>query len=121
MMTDELKPCPDCRHKAQLYENNFVGRHSFNIECKNCGRRTGEYEKEHELIAAWNRRAAPVTGWVSVDERLPEPDQEFLAWNEAKEMYLVGRGPSPAYFTHWQPLPPPPSAPACTLWPPNAA
>lgn len=61
-------------------------------------------------IAAWNRRAVPVTGWVSVDERLPEAGQEFLAWNEAKEMYLVGRGPSPAYFTHWHPLPPPPGS-----------
>ena len=52
--------------------------------------------------------------WISVEERLPEMEQEVLWINvvSAPPMYILGRRPgngsAPSSFIHWMPLPDPP-------------
>ncbi len=51
--------------------------------------------------------------WISVKERLPEEEGEYLVWREGYgrdiHYYSEGRSDFMDTVTHWQPLPPPPS------------
>lgn len=52
MMAD-LKPCPMCGGTADLKR--------FHIRCTHCRLRTDDYTHNVDAIAAWNRRAEPIT------------------------------------------------------------
>ena len=62
-MKTELKPCPFCgaKYSAEKFTKNTVqlmkGTECFWAICLNCGVRTGEYYKQDDAAAAWNRRA----------------------------------------------------------------
>lgn len=82
-----------------------------------------------QLVEAPLMGAAGDAGWVSVDERLPEPDWPVLAhngkwtgvaawmsgdyleplerWQDEHREFVEMMGPA---ITHWMPLPPPPSS-----------
>ena len=63
-METELKPCPFCGGKAQIWDNAWrvLAKARVQIKCRRCGVRTMEYvgldwDDTHDLaIAAWNRR-----------------------------------------------------------------
>lgn len=52
--TNELKLCPFCRSRAQLF-------HTINMvwwaQCSICKARTSKYSSRAKAIAAWNMRA----------------------------------------------------------------
>lgn len=52
--TDELKPCPFCRSRAELF-------HTINmawwVQCSTCKATTSKYSSKIKAIAAWNMRA----------------------------------------------------------------
>lgn len=72
-----------------------------------------------ELWAAWLARAAQ-SGWISVEDRLPEKLNIYFVWDtDLKGFFFAGYNPEAQTFriggkditstvTHWQPLPQPP-------------
>lgn len=52
-MPEKLKPCPFCGGEAESKE---LWNRDYEIECKKCGARSGEYLKEKYAIENWNRR-----------------------------------------------------------------
>ena len=60
-MTDALKPCPFCNDIASAIDDGDPPYPEYCVECYNCEAR-GPWCKTHaEAIAAWNRRAEPVS------------------------------------------------------------
>jgi Lar family restriction alleviation protein len=57
-MSEPLKPCPFCGHKAELYD---ATPHLNWAHCLGCGAETDEYDTMAEAVAAWNRRAGDPT------------------------------------------------------------
>ena len=49
--------CPECGHKADLYEVSFYGYRfpKFRVECPQCSMRTPFYDETRKAVAAWNR------------------------------------------------------------------
>ncbi len=57
----ELKPCPFCGGKAELVTSQafeWCDRYYY-VRCasEECEKRTHLYDRTHEAIEAWNRRA----------------------------------------------------------------
>ena len=52
-MTEELKPCPFCGGKAELFGTEETG--VFYVECLDCNV-NDNFDTAEEAIAAWNRR-----------------------------------------------------------------
>ena len=52
----ELKACPFCGGKAEIYEAEFEGKTFFTVGCENCNITTQGYETEEDAATAWNRR-----------------------------------------------------------------
>jgi len=50
----ELKPCPFCGSKAEIYQD-YEG--SWTIECTVCFARSWPRKDKEQAIEAWNRRA----------------------------------------------------------------
>ena len=61
----EIKPCPGCGGKAELFAN----RGGNYIECLGCFKRTTLYDTSEEAIANWNEEATPLTDGSS-DRRM---------------------------------------------------
>ncbi len=130
-MTEELKPCPFCGGNETVSSvNNAYVEYA---ECMTCGA-TGPdvVVVSGDARAAWNRRTS---GWISVEERLPEPRTEVIVYGKGHtqhggnfKTWAVRIGallPDGRWFedlvdnymeivcfevevTHWQPLPEPP-------------
>lgn len=54
-MKKELKPCPFCGHKAELWED-MAG--SWLIQCNGCGISTMHRWSQKMCIEEWNRRVS---------------------------------------------------------------
>ena len=112
-MSETLKSCPFCGGEACVFdmENTMPSC----VRCVECGARI-ETDTHSGARAdnAWNRRAS---GWISVDERLPEEEGEYLvarsglAYGVATFAVSPGGAPSGIWSLprvgHWQPLQPP--------------
>ena len=55
-MRRELKPCPFCGGKADLYVYKWWGT-AYGVECQKCKGLIDRCLTQKEAIAAWNRRA----------------------------------------------------------------
>lgn len=53
-MSDELKPCPFCGGRAELYGS---WQDSWIVECVKCHASTDDYKENFDAILAWNARA----------------------------------------------------------------
>lgn len=55
MMSEELKPCPFCKHtKTKIYRS--LNEDKYIVECTRCGCRTGTCYGEQNAIIVWNTR-----------------------------------------------------------------
>lgn len=58
-MSEELKPCPFCGEKAELYEQKHREHPStYYVRCKGFCVRQIDYKDKNRAIIAWNRRVA---------------------------------------------------------------
>ena len=89
----------------------------------------GENTATHLLVQAASAIQTQAGGWISVNKRLPEPDEPVLAhngkwtgvaawmsgkyleplerWQDEHREFIEMMGPA---ITHWMPLPPPPTS-----------
>ncbi|WP_423459930.1 Lar family restriction alleviation protein [Ottowia sp. VDI28] len=125
-----LKPCPFCAGAEIFIEPDERGSGGqwvgpVHVGCKACGCQLCA-DDESKAVALWNRRA-PQSGWISVDERLPEQRERarhvVAIWKKtyAADSNYPGEGVRrvvqdwvvrtwPQNFTRWSELPPlPPS------------
>ena len=110
-MEEKLKPCPFCGGKAEISPYNG----SKTIVCMNCLCMSAAYKGDNakeEAVVTWNNRP---DNWISVEERLPENNQEVLVFvNDGADTlintdtYNNGWQFWYKHVTHWQPLPEPP-------------
>lgn len=135
MKDETLLPCPFCGGKAEFdYDDDGLNW----ISCSKCGISTDtayhtDVDARETLRDVWNRRALqsgnsaqPVTvpdGWIPVSERMPEFNDEVLAWHRHGysliAVYSTSKDPityktyrclvdnkgHEIDATHWQPLP----------------
>lgn len=94
-MSERLKllPCPFCGG-TKIGTKGGSSYRWWLAYCGECGAQAGEVrmatlnkprdeaeaEAKEEALQEWNKRAALSEGWVSVKERLPEPDVDVLVW-----------------------------------------
>ena len=127
-MSEQLKPCPFCgatdktgllnicvSPAKDIYENEMVD--FFTVKCHGCGTKIGNYYTTEEAAQHWNRRAS---GWISVENRLPNNYNEVLCLRkEDEDNVILAYSPKGYWYgngyifrrnsiTHWQPLPEPP-------------
>ena len=60
MEMEQLKPCPFCGGKAQIFtddEMGYLGNNQYLVKCENCLCGTGHYNNPECAIEAWNKRA----------------------------------------------------------------
>ena len=81
---------------------------------------TGVYRLQHvpDAWQAWQARAAQ-SEWISVEDRLPDPETTVLVCNERGEIFSSWASDVDVFWfydeeednrvTHWQPLPAPPT------------
>jgi Lar family restriction alleviation protein len=103
----ELLPCPFCGSDAEAID--LAG---YEIWCKECSAQVMSYSGTlDDAVAAWNTRSS---GWISVQNRLPEPDALILVCKEGsspKDVTVTDGWyirEMQHKYTHWQPLPSPP-------------
>ena len=62
MKNPELKPCPFCGSKAELYEENIFSTKYSRVRCKKCYAETEkvcislDYAANNRAVELWNRR-----------------------------------------------------------------
>ena len=92
-------------------------------ECNPYGKPTIGFE-DGKKVMNWIEQAPTVSGWVSVKDRLPEPDENVIIWTKTGCMkyaqYHEDGSINPWYvyednarawtnvISHWMPLPEPP-------------
>jgi len=124
----ELLPCPFCGEEAEV-ERLGTSRASMVVVCSSCGAKV-ECGATCLSNSIWNTRQLPDQasagdGWISVEDRLPEIEQDVLIAYSKKNRSVVGKRRSSVqkgdYFvtvawnvgagdvTHWRPIPNPPS------------
>ena len=87
----ELKPCPFCGGKAAISRTKESGTKAY---CKDCYCKTVRYigvleepEAEKEMATqVWNKRAS---GWVSVNDRLPDTDTMVIVAIYGSDMITI--------------------------------
>lgn len=67
-MTD-LRPCPGCGGKAELFSNRSLGTWGYFVGCLDCFEKTGMCDTAEEAIASWNEKTTPSTD-ESGDKRM---------------------------------------------------
>lgn len=119
-MDEELKPCPFCGGRAEIYSINFNLAKGiyYGIGCVTCFIKIYECPTAEEAFDLWNIRVSP---WISVKDRLPEEDN-YVLWKyesgfvfyedlthdmaqDDVDRFLKGNtisGP----ITHWMEIPP---------------
>ncbi len=57
-MSEKLKllPCPFCKEKKEIYNNQFVSG-SWSVDCLVCDAQGPKCKTEVESIKAWNKRS----------------------------------------------------------------
>jgi len=74
---NELKACPFCGSDAEFQNPNpeptNAASSEYYVECLGCGATSGTYDFMDEAVKAWNTRTPE---WISVDDRLPELNQD---------------------------------------------
>ena len=126
-MSEEIKPCPFCGKKAELFErdiSDFPGEpedEKWDIRCKtlDCYMEYGGdfYDTKEGITKRWNKRP---DNWISIKERLPEEGTWVLAFSKTIEVlffdgenkhgiHWLQDGDWDAPVTHWMPLPEPPT------------
>lgn len=73
----ELKSCPHCNGNGRIVSVSGFKSDRYRAVCEECGASTRECETEQEAVSAWNMRA---DGWISVKDRLPEPNVIVLCF-----------------------------------------
>lgn len=111
----DLKPCPFCGNTDIEWQESHVG---FSIECYKCDFHIGGDLTLEAVTKQWNTRAS---GWISVDERLPEKNGQYLvkiqktpfnpcgisldSFSKVVHPYFSSERISRQKVTHWMPLP----------------
>lgn len=96
MSEKELKPCPFCGEAAKL---EVIDNEFYYVSCENCGSSTSfgkvfedgtaTDSTEAETLAAWNNRNDSINsqGWISVNDKLPDEEQDVLVLVREIEFY----------------------------------
>jgi|GEM_PF-1757837 len=125
---NDLLPCPYCGCEdidVKYIGNDHTKTRKVQLKCNSCRitRTDGAIYNDHEWCyetakKQWNTRA---DSWISVDERLPNPDFDWvLVYSDsamATMMYTKNNGfhgytpnhIAVSMITHWKPLPPAPT------------
>lgn len=107
----ELKACPFCNDKAEVLLNGDT----VSIQCSGsfCGMSSvhGPSWDYKATVEAWNTRAS---GWISVDDELPEASGAYWTFNDdpsdvfkqrVRMYYDDNKQFNSGRVTHWMPLP----------------
>lgn len=125
----ELLPCPFCGKPPYFWREPYqVTLCCNNHHCPVRADASCHAADEAAGIDAWNRRPAPVGGWIACSERMPE-GKHILAWEKYADNAVVAERCGFIWYiiestgdfvrdrdgdfisvqpTHWQPLPAPP-------------
>lgn len=75
-MSEKLAACPFCGGKAEIVQS-----HNPYVICSVCHASTPMFSWKADAVAAWNRRAENAEcGWISVKERMPETEGQYLTF-----------------------------------------
>lgn len=126
-MVIELKPCPFCGGKAEIKTDTRFPRYGkyadqavtayevccTNTECIIYNADNKYFLSAEEAVKAWNNRSH---GWISVNDRLPKPEEQVIGCFEDGFIATVSTDANGEWelwtdsgeVTHWMPLPEPP-------------
>ena len=101
---NELKSCPFCSSQDLTVKNNAflhqaVSGKAWDVECNNCGSRTGHYNTKNEAIIAWNTRAG--CRWINdlrmlvLDMMDHETDVIVKYWGRKIQQVMAEKGYDP--------------------------
>ena len=62
----ELKPCPFCGEKAEIYMGDGISLSK--VWCRNCRVSTGNFKSDIKAISAWNKRSYKPLGKEELEE-----------------------------------------------------
>jgi len=74
---NNLKSCPFCGGVPQLIAPGYEHYSPCWCKCTQCGAEGPTKSSELEAEKGWNER---IQGWISVKDRLPEKEGQYLCW-----------------------------------------